>query len=125
MYFDMTYVILVLPAVIFSLWASLRVNSTFKKYSKIQSRRNITGCDAARYILDCNGRKLSNRITTYYPIFASFSHLFYSLSKRIIRYYANKICCTFVVPATFVALQQLHPKGLFPKKCVNCVINLQ
>lgn len=72
MYFDMTYVILVLPAVIFSLWASLRVNSTFKKYSKIQSRRNITGCDAARYILDCNGLQnisiehISGSLTDHY-----------------------------------------------------------
>ena len=29
---DWTYIILVLPAVIFSLWASARVNSTFRRY---------------------------------------------------------------------------------------------
>ena len=31
--FDWTYVVLVLPCLLLSLWASARVNSTFKKYS--------------------------------------------------------------------------------------------
>ena len=50
MYFDWTYVYLVLPAFIFALWASANVNGTFKKYSKVHSRRNITGAEAARRI---------------------------------------------------------------------------
>ena len=53
--FDMTYLILVLPCVIFSLWASARVNSTFKKYSSQLSRRHITGAEAARRVLSANG----------------------------------------------------------------------
>ena len=52
---DYLYLILVLPAVIFSLWASIRVNTTFKKYSKIRSMRGITGAEAARRVLDANG----------------------------------------------------------------------
>ena len=52
---DYLYLILVLPAVIFSLWASIRVNTTFKKYSKIRSMRGITGAEAARRLLDANG----------------------------------------------------------------------
>ena len=52
---DYIYLILVLPAVIFSLWASIRVNTTFKKYSKIRSMRGITGAEAARRVLDANG----------------------------------------------------------------------
>lgn len=52
---DYLYLILVLPAVIFSLWASIRVNITFKKYSKIRSMRGITGAEAARRVLDANG----------------------------------------------------------------------
>lgn len=55
MYIDMTYIILVLPAVIFSLWAGSHVNSTFSKYSRQFNRRNITGAQAARYVLDHNG----------------------------------------------------------------------
>ena len=39
--FDWTYVILVLPCVIFSLLASASVKNTFNKYSRQFSTRNI------------------------------------------------------------------------------------
>ena len=52
---DWTYIVLVLPAVIFSLIASANVNSTFKKYSRVYNSRRLTGADAARRILDSNG----------------------------------------------------------------------
>jgi Zn-dependent membrane protease YugP len=52
---DMTYIVCVLPALIFALWAQFNVNSTFKKYSKVQSDRGMTGADAARIILNANG----------------------------------------------------------------------
>lgn len=54
-FFDPLYIILVLPAVIFAMIASSMVKSTFNKYSKIRSRRGITGADAARRVLDANG----------------------------------------------------------------------
>lgn len=53
-YMDPGY-ILVIIAAIFSLIASLKVNSTFKKYSKLYTGRNITAEQAARKILDSNG----------------------------------------------------------------------
>ena len=53
--FDLTYVILVLPCIILSIWASANVNSTFKKYSKQFSSRRITGAEAARRVLVANG----------------------------------------------------------------------
>lgn len=53
--FDWTYLILVLPCLILSLWASARVNSTFKKYSQQISRRQITGAQAAQRVLQANG----------------------------------------------------------------------
>lgn len=52
---DWTYIVYVLPALIFSLWASYNVKSTFAKYTKIASDRGMTGYDAARLILDANG----------------------------------------------------------------------
>ena len=55
MYYDWTYIVLVLPAVILSVWASLRVNGAFKKYQKQLSSRGITASQAARMILDANG----------------------------------------------------------------------
>ena len=53
--FDWTYVVLVLPCVILSLWASARVNSTFNKYSKQHSVRRMTGAQAAQRVLHSHG----------------------------------------------------------------------
>ncbi len=55
MYFDWTYVTLVLPAFLFALWAQYRVKSTFARYEHQLSRRGISGAQAARHILDSNG----------------------------------------------------------------------
>lgn len=52
---DMAYIVLVLPAVLFTLWAQFNVNGTFKKYAKVATKRGMTGFDAARQILDANG----------------------------------------------------------------------
>lgn len=51
--FDTTYIILVLPALLFALWAQFNVNFTFNKYSKINS--GMTGYESAKAILDANG----------------------------------------------------------------------
>ena len=53
--FDWTYLVLVMPCIILSLWASSRVNSTFKKYSCQFSVRRITGAQAAQRVLAANG----------------------------------------------------------------------
>ena len=72
MYIDTTYIVLVLPAVIFALWASSHVNSTFNKYSKQFNSRNLTGAQAARYVLDKNGcrdvriERISGNLTDHY-----------------------------------------------------------
>ena len=54
-FYDYWYIVLVMPAVILSLIASVRVNSTFKQYSRVRSQRGITGAEAARRVLDSNG----------------------------------------------------------------------
>jgi len=53
--FDWTYLYLVLPCLILSLWASSNVNSTFKKYSHQFSHRGFTGAEAAQRVLAANG----------------------------------------------------------------------
>ena len=53
-YFDWTWIIL-LPALMLSLWAQSNVNSTFRKYSNVANRFGYTGADVARRILDMNG----------------------------------------------------------------------
>lgn len=52
---DYSYIVFVLPALIFALWAQFNVKTTFAKYSHVSSDKGMTGCDAARLILDRNG----------------------------------------------------------------------
>ena len=53
-YFDWT-ILIVLPAFVISIWAQYKVSSTYKKYSTVLTRRNMTGYASARAILDANG----------------------------------------------------------------------
>ena len=48
---DWTYLVIVLPCIILSMWASSSVNSTFKKYAKVISSRRFTGAEAAQRVL--------------------------------------------------------------------------
>ncbi len=66
------YLILVLVASAFSIWASFKVNSTFNKYSSVMTRRGLTAAQAARMILDENGLRnveieaVSGNLTDHY-----------------------------------------------------------
>jgi len=70
--FDWTYIVLVLPCILLSLWASANVNSTFKKYSKQYSSRRLTGAEAAQRVLSANGvygvriDRVSGNLTDHY-----------------------------------------------------------
>ncbi len=58
LYFDWTYLYLVLPTFILAMIASASVKSTFAKYSRQLSASHLTGAEAAQRILYTNG--LSN-----------------------------------------------------------------
>lgn len=70
--FDWTYLIILLPCILLSLWASTKVNSTFKRYAKQLSSRRITGADAAQRVLRHNGvygvriERVSGNLTDHY-----------------------------------------------------------
>ncbi len=53
--FDIYYFILIIPALLFGLWAQSQVNTNFQKYSQIGTMRGMTGAQAAEYILQQNG----------------------------------------------------------------------
>ena len=53
--YNSTGLLPVLICALFALWASHNVNSTFKKYAKQFSRRNLTGAQAAQRVLSSNG----------------------------------------------------------------------
>ena len=53
--FDIYYFILIIPALLFGLWAQNQVNTNYQKYSQIGTMRGMTGAQAAEYILRQNG----------------------------------------------------------------------
>ena len=70
--FDWTYLVLVLPCMIFAMIASSNVNSTFKKYSTQYSARRLTGAEAAQRVLQHNGvtsvriERVAGNLTDHY-----------------------------------------------------------
>ena len=72
MYFDYTYLVLVLPAIILAMIASSRVHTVFRHYEQQHSRRGLTGAAAARAVLDANGlhqvqiEHISGKLTDHY-----------------------------------------------------------
>ena len=69
---DIYYLVLVIPAILLSLYAQAKVSSTFNKYSKHGSQNGMTGYDAARKILDTNGlsniriERIAGNLTDHY-----------------------------------------------------------
>ena len=53
-YYDPMYLVLVVPFIIFTLYAQIKVQSTFKKYSQIATKSGMTGRDASIAILERN-----------------------------------------------------------------------
>lgn len=63
---------IMIPVFIFALYCQIKVKSAFSKYSRMTSRRGMTGADAAYRLLQLNGitdvriRKISGTLTDYY-----------------------------------------------------------
>ena len=70
--FDYLYLILVLPALLFSMWAQYKVTSSFGKYSKQRTKNGMTGADAAREVLQRAGvsgvkiERISGNLTDHF-----------------------------------------------------------
>ena len=70
-FWDPTMIILI-PAVILSLYAQMKINSTYHQYSQVGSRKGMTGADVARYILNKNGlydvpiERVQGQLTDHY-----------------------------------------------------------
>lgn len=54
-YYDYYYLVLVVPAILLSLFAQMKVQSTYKKYAKMMSARSMTATEVVRQILQKNG----------------------------------------------------------------------
>lgn len=67
-----SYLLYMLPALLLTMWASMRVNSTYAKFSKIRASSGITAEEAVRRILDKSGlsgiriEPVSGNLTDHY-----------------------------------------------------------
>ncbi len=86
MYFgiDPLYWIMMLPVLLLSMWASFRVKSTFKKFSKVGARSGLTGAQVAREILKRNGLGNIDVVET-----KGFLSDHYDPTKKIVRLSPN------------------------------------
>jgi len=53
-FYDWTFIVII-PAIILSAWAQIKVSSSFNKYSKVININGYTGENVARMLLDSNG----------------------------------------------------------------------
>lgn len=69
---DWKWIVMVLPTIIFALWASFHVKRVFKKYSNVRNLRGLTGAQAAQAVLSANGvsgvriERVSGSLTDHY-----------------------------------------------------------
>lgn len=54
-WYDSTFFLFIVPALILGLIAQMAVKGAFSRYSKVRTARGLTGAQAAREILDANG----------------------------------------------------------------------
>ena len=119
-YFDWTLLI-VLPAFFFSMWAQFMVSSTFEKYSKKQTRRGITGADAARRVLNENAlydvkiENIRGNLTDHYDPRANVIRL----SDAV---YGSTSAAAVGVACHEAGHAVQHAKGYFPIKIRSSVI---
>ena len=71
-WYDYYYFILVIPALLISLWAQARVKSTYSKMSRVMNSRGLTGAQAASEVLryygitDVRLEQVSGTLTDHY-----------------------------------------------------------
>lgn len=55
LYFDPTYFLFALPAMLFAMWAQWQVKSAFAKWSRVPSAQRLSGVDVARVLMRNEG----------------------------------------------------------------------
>ena len=118
--FDWT-ILIVLPALVFSLIAQAKVSSTYKKYERFYTQRRLTGAQAARRILDANGLQnvalehVSGHLTDHYDPRANVIRLSDSV-------YASTSAAAIGVAAHEAGHAVQHATGYFPIKVRSAAI---
>lgn len=121
MFFWDPTMILLIPGMIFAMYAQVQVNSTFTKYSQQMSERRMTGAEVARYMLNKNGLQSI-------PIERSQGHLsdHYDPRSKVVRLspqvYDSSSIAALGVAAHEVGHAIQHDTGYLPLYIRNTVI---
>lgn len=121
MYFDWTYLVLVLPMVILTMIAQGNVTATYNKYSKVMSHRGLTAEQAVRQILAANGlhnvaiTRVAGNLTDHYdPRTNSIA-----LSDTV---YGSRSVAAIGVAAHEAGHAIQHAVGYFPIKVRTAIV---
>lgn len=112
-FYGSSWLVFVLPALIFAGYAQMKVQSTFARYLKVPSESGLTGAQVARFILDRNGldniqiEAVRGNLTDHYDP-----------RKRVIRLsqsvYGSSSVASVSVAAHEVGHAIQHAEGYFP-----------
>ncbi len=112
---------IMIPVVIFAFICQIKVNSNYKKYSKIRNARNMTGAQAAYELLQMNGvtdvriKRIAGNLTDHYnPRTKEIC-----LSEGVFN--SNSIAAVGIACHEAGHACQ-HAKGYFPLKIRNLVV---
>ncbi len=120
-YYDSYYLILVLPAILISLFAQMKVQSTYKKYAQVLSSRGRTAAEITREILDKNGlsgvsiERVAGQLTDHYDPRANVIRL----SETVI---GDTSVASIGVAAHEAGHAVQHQTGYFPIRARNAVL---
>ena len=120
---DYYYLVLIVPAFLITLWAQMKVKSTFAQYDRVPNRQGFTAAMVARQILDSNGlqhiriERVSGQLTDHY-----------SPKEDVIRL-SDSTYNSVSVGAIGVAAHEVghaiqYDKGYFPIKLRSAIIPL-
>ncbi len=120
-FYDYYYLVLVVPAIIISLFAQMKVQSTYKKYAKQFASRGITATEVVRHILDKNGlsnvriERIAGSLTDHYDPKANVIRL----SDTV---YGDASVASIGVAAHEAGHAVQHATGYVPIKLRNSVL---
>ena len=118
---DMSYIILVMPALFFAMFAQVKVNSTFNKFKTVGNKKGFTGAQVARKILDMNGlqnvvvERVAGNLTDHYDPKSNVVRLSDAT-------YSSTSVAALGVAAHEVGHAVQHAEGYMPIKIRNTIV---
>ncbi|MFU0833096.1 MAG: Neutral zinc metallopeptidase [Oscillospiraceae bacterium] len=120
-YFDYTYFLIMVPALIITMIAQFRVNSTFNKYSRVRTMNQITGAEAAERVARFGGvnrlfiKRIAGNLTDNFDP----RNDTISLSESV---YSSVSVSAVGVAAHEAGHAIQHAKGYFPNKIRTALV---